>query len=505
MRIRRKTSAVLVAVMLGAVALPSGAAADAPLAQPIEPACADAPEGRFADTTGVHQAGVDCIGWWGVTQGDGQGAFSPGQLVSRDQMATFMARVIELSGGELPVEPAATFEDVSGTHALAINQLAALEVVGGTSATTFNPTGTVNRAQMAAFLARAYEARTGEALPLGDITFPDIEGNVHAENIVRIATAGLTGGTADGRYDPGAPVSRAQMGTFLARLLALLVDSGTTAYPPANPVPMPEPTPPVDGDVTEMDRHNDPLILSTEQVSVEPGQSEIYTTPLASQHADVMAWFYDGPATADDINDRCTPLGREGISMAMDVVPPGQEIGEAFRTEFSAKECGFGVRSLDPWMDSFPSDAVQAQIRNDSDSTLTRQLHFGQRGAFETAEHPRGATKTYAFDNTSWANTDALGHTHPTTAWAFSVEVSEPSTLTLSKTPMTFGWDVPTCPESLSLMVFRTDTGQSDFADLPLLDAGEMCAFEFDVEGPAFVFDNMFTDARLEVTVTPSN
>lgn len=505
MRFRRKTSAVLVAVMLGAIALPSGAAADAPLAQPIEPACADAPEGRFSDTTGVHQAGVDCIGWWGVTQGDGQGAFSPGQLVSRDQMATFMARVIELSGGELPADPAAPFEDVSGTHALAINQLAALEVVGGTSATTFNPTGTVNRAQMAAFLARAYEARTGEALPLGDITFPDIEGNVHAENIVRIATAGLTGGTADGRYDPAAPVSRAQMGTFLARLLALLVDGGTTAYPPANPVPMPEPTPPADDDVTEMDRHNDPLILSTQQVSIEPGQSAVYTAPLESRYADVMTWFHDGPAT-DDVDHECPPLGREGISMALHVGTAGEVIDEGLDFyEFPPEDCGFYTTGVEAWSDGYAGDELQVHIRNDSDATLNRQLHLGQRGAFVTAEHPQGATETYAFDTHTWANPEALGHTHPTTAWAFSVEVSEPSTLALSKTPMTFGWDVPTCPESLSLMVFLPDTGQADFADLPLLDAGEMCAFEFDAEGSTFVYDYMSMDARLEVTVTPAN
>ena len=217
------------------------------------PACADAPEGRFPDVSGVHQPGIDCIGWWGVTQGGADGTYNPSGVVRRDQMATFVARVIELSGGELPAAPTAAFDDIAGnTHETAIRQLASIEVVGGTGEGVYNPGGSVNRGQMGSFLARAWEARTGEELPIdAAVSFTDIEGNVHGDNILRIASAGFTGGVGDGAYDPSASVTRAQMGTFLARFLAALVEQGVTDYPPTDPVPLPgqpEPDPAPDPD-----------------------------------------------------------------------------------------------------------------------------------------------------------------------------------------------------------------------------------------------------------------
>lgn len=210
-------------------------------AQEQGPACDDAPEGRFPDVSGVHQPGIDCIGWWGVTQGGADGTYNPSGVVRRDQMATFVARVIELSGGDLPDGPTADFVDIAGNvHADAIRQLASIEVVGGVGDGAYEPAGSVNRGQMGAFLARAWQARTGEELPIDPaVSFTDIDGNVHADNILRIASAGFTGGVGDGRYDPAAPVTRAQMGTFLARFLAALVEQGVTDYPPADPVPLP--------------------------------------------------------------------------------------------------------------------------------------------------------------------------------------------------------------------------------------------------------------------------
>ena len=233
----RVAIAGMAAVAVALVGVPASTAQEGPLAS----ACADAPQGRFLDVSGVHEAGIDCIGWWGVTQGTGDGTYLPGEPVNRAQMATFVARAIELSGGTLPEAPPAAFEDTDGNvHAPAIDALAALEVVGGVGDGLYAPDRVVTRGQMAAFLAGAWEARTGEELAPGDTAFADIEGNVHAAAIAAITAVGWTGGTAPGVYEPGLPVTRAQMGTFLARWLTTLVEEGHADYPPANPVPIPE-------------------------------------------------------------------------------------------------------------------------------------------------------------------------------------------------------------------------------------------------------------------------
>lgn len=208
--------------------------------QAIDPACADTTTGRFGDIDGTHAAAIECIGWWGVTQGTQVRVYDPGGEVRRDQMASFLAGLYELSGGTLPDDPPSPFADTSGTHAAAIDQMAEVGVLSGVGDGRYAPDRVVTRAQMATFLSNLWNARTGGALARGEASFVDIAGDSHEASILRVATAGLAGGVGEGRYDPSGTVTRAQMATFLARTLARLVVEGHTAYPPADPVPLPE-------------------------------------------------------------------------------------------------------------------------------------------------------------------------------------------------------------------------------------------------------------------------
>jgi hypothetical protein len=88
----------------------------------------------------------------------------------------------------------------------------------------YGPNGDVTRAQMASFLMRAAELVAGAPLPTGGNAFGDDNGNLHEDNINRAAAAGVATGTGGTSFTPSGEVSRAQMGSFLARLLALFVD-----------------------------------------------------------------------------------------------------------------------------------------------------------------------------------------------------------------------------------------------------------------------------------------
>ncbi len=144
-------------------------------------------------------------------------------------MAAFIARSITAGRpGLLPSSPPDAFvDDKSSAHELAINQLAALGVVRGTGPGIYSPSRPVTRGQMARFLANASEQVLGQALPVGPDVFEDDADSPFEEDINRIAHAGLTGGRADGLYAPGSAVTRAQMGSFLARTLDLFVEHGS--------------------------------------------------------------------------------------------------------------------------------------------------------------------------------------------------------------------------------------------------------------------------------------
>ncbi len=111
---------------------------------------------------------------------------------------------------------------------LAVEQLAAVGVVKGKTARTFDHKGTVTRAQMATFLAGAYEHRAGRTLPAGGNWFTDDDGSVHEKAIDKVAAVGFTGGTGGTSFSPDRPTERGQTASFTTRVLDLLVEAGTT-------------------------------------------------------------------------------------------------------------------------------------------------------------------------------------------------------------------------------------------------------------------------------------
>jgi uncharacterized repeat protein (TIGR02059 family) len=163
----------------------------------------------FIDIGGSSFA--DDIAWLyaeGLTTGCAPVRYCPNASVTREQMAIFLDRVLDLA-------PTATdfFTDDAGRSGEAsINRLAAAGITTGCKPTTFCPTASVSRAQMASLLARAL------ALPATTTNyFSDDNGTTHERDINRIAAAGITTGCGPGRYCPSANVTRGQMAAFLHR------------------------------------------------------------------------------------------------------------------------------------------------------------------------------------------------------------------------------------------------------------------------------------------------
>lgn len=178
----------------------------------------------------VHEGNIACILWYGITEGVSTSAYGPAAPVSRDQMATFLARLMEVAGVTLPSPEGTNFVDISGNvHRDRIAQLGAAGILQGTSATTYEPRSPVRRDQMASFLIRAYEAINNAPLAQEATSFTDIAGSTHLGNIEKAATAGFARGTSETSYAPADPVRRDQMASFLARVLDRAFTDGNLA------------------------------------------------------------------------------------------------------------------------------------------------------------------------------------------------------------------------------------------------------------------------------------
>ena len=213
-----------------------------PVAQPraVDDACpADVvQEDGFADVpqSSGHEAAVDCVVHWQVAQGRTATSYGPAAAVDRAQMATFLVRLVERSGGALPAASRDWFgDDQTSAHQDSINRLAEAGIVGGRRPGVYAPADGVTRAQMAAFLVRAYDHRArqagGEPLPEGGDHFRDDDDSPLEPEIDKAAAAGFAGGYGDGTYRPGGTVLRGQMAAFLARVLDLAVERDMAAVP----------------------------------------------------------------------------------------------------------------------------------------------------------------------------------------------------------------------------------------------------------------------------------
>lgn len=192
----------------------------------------DVPSAGFDDASGTHAASVDCAVWHSLASGRDADTYAPTMPVRRDQIATFLARLLERSGVELPTPSPQGFDDIDGnTHADAINQLAELSIIAGIDADTYGPARPMTRAQMASLLVRTYEHVTGDDLDRFPDQFSDDDGSSHELAIDRATFAGFTSGVTVSTYAPGASVRRDQMATFLVRVVDRLVQEGHVELP----------------------------------------------------------------------------------------------------------------------------------------------------------------------------------------------------------------------------------------------------------------------------------
>lgn len=184
--------------------------------------------------SGVTDAAVEALSGWGILEGTEcrSGGFCPQEPVERWVMAVWLVRALDELPAALTGSGGSRFSDVDAGQWWApyVERLAELEITPGcsTGPLQYCPDGVVTRAEMAAYIARAFALEQG--IPAG---FVDTADNVHEASIDALATARITVGCATDplRFCPDEEATRAEMATYLARAAGLVQVPTPTGLP----------------------------------------------------------------------------------------------------------------------------------------------------------------------------------------------------------------------------------------------------------------------------------
>ncbi len=156
----------------------------------------------------------------GLVHGYQDGSFKPYLPVTRDQMATFLARAVAGDEANIPdYTGAPSFGDVdAGNWAYKyIEYCKARGLISGFADGNFRPRDPITRAQLAAFLARALaggEAKVPAYTPA--MLFPDVSSDFWAAKYINYLWGRhVVKGYRDHTYKPTALITRDQMTVFL--------------------------------------------------------------------------------------------------------------------------------------------------------------------------------------------------------------------------------------------------------------------------------------------------
>ncbi len=151
-----------------------------------------------------------------IVAGADADTFGPHDEITRAEFAEILWR---FEGSPLP-RARPNFEDVAedAPYRDAVYMLAEYEVTTGTSATEFSPDMVLTRAHASTFLWRF----AGKPAPNFDQTFDDVEaGSYYSEAVRWMLEYGITTGTSPTTFSPRAPLTRAEIVTFIWRLAGL--------------------------------------------------------------------------------------------------------------------------------------------------------------------------------------------------------------------------------------------------------------------------------------------
>jgi len=210
----------------GVGADPGAVAWDTPLQRRVVETCDDRQDTGFSDVpaSNVHEYAVRCIAGYGITLGRDDGTYNPSGSLTFGQTATFLVRTLQAGGSPAP-EADGSCGDDNRTHIESVERLVAAGVLSPADCQRHNDV--ILRGQMSQMVHDALVVWAGIIAPAqtGDRDYySDDDGHDREAAIDGITALGIVTGRGDGTFGPETTLTRAQMGTFLARCIDALQD-----------------------------------------------------------------------------------------------------------------------------------------------------------------------------------------------------------------------------------------------------------------------------------------
>ncbi|OXM87602.1 S-layer homology domain-containing protein [Paenibacillus rigui] len=152
--------------------------------------------------------------------------FHPEQSATRAELAAVLWRLISIDPSQEPISEKESYVDVTRTHWAysAIEGLHAKGIMLGTDEGKFEPDRPLTRAEFAVLAVR-WKQLKGGSIP----AFADVQGHWAEAEIAALADSGFVHGYEDGLFHPNTNVSRAEVVTWLNRLMNRGPLTGTPA------------------------------------------------------------------------------------------------------------------------------------------------------------------------------------------------------------------------------------------------------------------------------------
>jgi hypothetical protein len=163
---------------------------------------------------------VNVMKLWSITTGCAADRYCPQDRVSRAQMAVFVVRAAVGENFTFPAAPFFTDVPSSSPFFKYVQKLKELGITEGCGATTFCPDANVTRAEMATFVVRGkLRSLHGDNFTAPATAFyTDVPtANVFFKFVQKLRELGITSGCTATTFCPNEPVTREQMGAFVAR------------------------------------------------------------------------------------------------------------------------------------------------------------------------------------------------------------------------------------------------------------------------------------------------
>lgn len=174
-------------------------------------------EERFVDVPQNHWSftAIQDLKEKKIVIGYGNGIFGFGDNVTREQVAILMYNYLQPEDRGTYKNPYPDVNSQTTNYSKQILSLTALGVIKGDENGNYRPKDTLNRAEMAAILTRAFNLKIA-----GELTFKDVPKDHWAKDVITaVQTNNVADGTGYNEYSPSLNVTREQYAQFVYKAM----------------------------------------------------------------------------------------------------------------------------------------------------------------------------------------------------------------------------------------------------------------------------------------------